>query len=122
MLSAAVGKGPWQVVTYDDEAVMRDTSALDGDQIVSRSEPVYINNESKFIYRDGSPVKSFSGDNLYWNEQGYIINRHLHVIPEESVFALNNQPLPNGTPLKLRGYNRPTGFASLEPANTLKAF
>ena len=36
MLSAAVGKGPWQVVTYDDEAVMRDTSALDGDQIVSR--------------------------------------------------------------------------------------
>ena len=112
LITDAVGVGPWQVITYDDELVMKDKVVLDGLAFKTRSEPVYINSKSQFVYRDGRAIRDYMGNRIYWNDQGFIINKNVQILPENVVFSLNGSPLPVGTPLKLRGYSQPVELAS----------
>lgn len=105
MVDERLGEGPWQVVTYDGKRVTRDTVALDGDDVVVRSSSVYVNKDSQFTLRDGTPIKIFTGDEIYWNSEGDVITRKLQRVPEYLVFSLEGKPLPEKTALTLHDYS-----------------
>lgn len=105
MVDERLGEGPWQVVTYDGKRVTRDTVALDGGDVVVRSSSVYVNKESQFTLRDGTPIKIFTGDEIYWNSEGNVITRKLQRVPEYLVFSLEGKPLPENTALTLHDYS-----------------
>lgn len=105
MVDERLGEGPWQVVTYDGKRVTRDTVALDGGDVVIRSSSVYVNKESQFTLRDGTPIKIFTGDEIYWNSEGDVITRKLQRVPEYLVFSLEGRPLPENTALTLQDYS-----------------
>lgn len=114
MITEAVGVGPWQLVTYHDERVMKETVHIDDGRFATRTEPVYINNKSQVIFRNGERIRDFDGGFLYWNDNGNFINMDLHVISESLVFSANGKPLPVGTALKLRGYAQPVDLAAIK--------
>lgn len=105
MVDERLGEGPWQVVTYDGKRVTRDTVALDGGNVVIRTSSVYVNKESQFTLRDGTPIKIFTGDDIFWNSEGDIITRKLQKVPEYLVFSLEGKPLPENTALTLHDYS-----------------
>lgn len=105
MVDARLGEGPWQVVTYDGQRVTRDTVVLDDDEVVIRTSSVYVNNESQFTLRDGTPIKIFTGDDIFWNSEGDVITRKLQQVPEYLVFSLEGKPLPENAALTLHDYS-----------------
>jgi hypothetical protein len=105
MVDAQLGEGPWQVVTYDGSRITRDSVALDGGEIVIRSSSVYVNKESQFTLRDGTPIKVFTGDSIYWNKDGDIITKKFQKVPEYLVFSLDGKPLKENTALTLYDYS-----------------
>ncbi|MFA0809540.1 hypothetical protein [Microbulbifer epialgicus] len=106
MISSELGSGPWQVTTYEGKKILHETIALDGRSVAVRSESVYINNESKFVYRDGAPITTYDGKYIYWNVDGLLINRHLQVIPEDQVFIVDGKPMQRNTAILLRDYHK----------------
>lgn len=105
MVDERLGEGPWQVVTYDGKRVTRDTVALDAGDVVIRTSSVYVNSDSQFILRDGTPIKIFTGDEIYWNSEGDVVTRKLQRVPEYLVFSLEGKPLPENTALTLHDYS-----------------
>jgi len=106
LISKDLGVGPWQVVTYDDKKIYHETLALDGRSVTTRSESVYINNSSQFVYRDGTPILTYDGKYIYWNKDGWVINRHLQIVREDQVFVVEGKPMPVRTAMKLRDYHK----------------
>lgn len=115
MINEGLGEGPWQVVTYEGDKVLHETINLDGASIVVRSESVYVDSKSQFVYRDGTPVKTYDGASVYWNNAGQIINRELQVIPEDQLFVVNKRPMARNMALRVR-------FSSVPIDNFMKAF
>ena len=105
MVDSRLGEGPWLVVTYDGQKVTRDTVALDNGEVVVRSASVYVNKESQFILRDGTPIRIFTGDNIFWNADGYVITAKLQKVPEDFVFSVNGGPMKKNTAMTLHEYS-----------------
>lgn len=117
MISPDFGEGPWQVVTYQGDKILHETVALDNGHVVVRSESVYINNSSQFVYRDNTPIRAYDGGRLYWNRDGWVINRRLQIVPEDRIFVVNGRPMQPGTPMKLRDYHQPAPLLSFAAAD-----
>lgn len=113
LIDESLGEGPWQVVTYDNRKVFHETLALDGKTVTTRSETVYVSNKSQFVYRDGTPIQTHDGKYLYWNKDGWIINRFLQVVPEDQVFVVEGKPMPIRTAMKLRDYHQGSRMVTL---------
>lgn len=108
MVDKSFGDGPWQLVTYDDDKIFYEEVLLENKNIKVSSKSVYISNKSQFVYKDGTPIQTYSGNYLYWNKQGYVINKELQIIPEDLLFIVSGKPMPRNTPIKLRNY-KPAG-------------
>ncbi len=105
MINASMGEGPWLVVTYKGDRVTRDTVALDEGEITIRSSSVYVNNKSQFVLMDGTPIKIFTGDSIYWNAAGEVITSKMSRVPEYLVFSVNGGPVAKNTALTLFDYS-----------------
>lgn len=113
MLPDNLGSGPWQIVTYAGDKVFHETLKFSGRNIAKESETVYISNSSQFIYRDGTPITTYDGKYLYWNKDGFVINRLRQMIPEDQVFVVNGKPMHVGTAMRLRDYHQPAPIVTL---------
>jgi len=100
-----LGEGPWQIETWNGDKVVHETIALDGDGVVVRSQSVYIDKSSRFVYRDGAPIKTYNGNHLYWNKDGFVINKALTIIFEDEIFIVNGKPMKPRTAMRLKGFN-----------------
>lgn len=106
-LDFGIGEPPWQVVTYDGDKVEIIVSYLkeEGDlKLTNENRSVYVNEKSQFVLKDGSRITAYTGNFIYWNKDGYIINRELQIMPKPLVFTVNSRPMQEGTPMMLRHY------------------
>lgn len=113
LITADMGAGPWQVVTYSDEKIIHETIQLDGRSVVVRSESVYISNKSQFVYRDGSPITNYKGQFIYWNIDGQVINKDLELVSEDQLFVVGGKPMRPNTPIRLRDLHQAAPLATL---------
>lgn len=58
---------------------------------------VYLDSNSRFVLRDGAPIKTIKGDEIYWNAGGKIITKDLKRVQESSVFSVQQRPMRTGT-------------------------
>lgn len=120
LINESLGDGPWQVVTYDDKKVTHETLALDGKSVTTRSETVYVSNKSQFVYRDGTPIQTHDGKYIYWNKDGWVINRHLQIVREDQVFVVEGKPMQVRTAMKLRDYHKGSRMVTLAGSGTVE--
>lgn len=113
MINTAIGIGPWQIVTYEGDKVYHETIALEGGGVVVQSRSVYVSSKSQFIYKDGTPITTYDGKYLYWNDEGWVINRNIEIVSEEQVFIVNGKPMPPQTAMRLRDYHKPAPMVTL---------
>lgn len=106
MITGEFEGGPWQIVTYGDDKIYHEKVVLGDEGVSTQSYTVYINNKSQFIYLDGTPITTYEGHKIYWNNDGQIINRYSQVIPEDQIFVVNDKPMPINTAIRLRDYNK----------------
>jgi len=104
MISAEEGKGPWQVVTYSGKKVTHDTIALDQKKISVKSRSVYLNHKSQFVYVDGTPIETYNGNYIYWNKDGYVINKNMSIVREDTIFLVDGISMHNNTAMKLKHF------------------
>lgn len=95
---AGISGGPWPVETYLGEKVQVESARLNEEgQMEKYSSTVYIDSKSRFVYRDGSPIKTVKGDDIYWNQAGIVITKELKRVPESSIFTVKGAPMKPGT-------------------------
>lgn len=98
------GEPPYKLVTYNNEDVSLQIIQIQNGDLSSTLKAVYVNELSQFVFSNGERIKNNSGNYLYWNNQGYIINNKVKKILKSSVFIVNDKPLSDSVPLKLKGF------------------
>lgn len=87
------GTGPWQVVTYDEKRVEREVVGMIDNKVVSEAKAVYVDSNGRFVFKDGSAILTYRGEQMYWNSQGLILSDSGRLVEKEEVFSLDSKPL-----------------------------
>lgn len=112
----------WQLITYQKEKITHETAVLENGKIIVKTEAVYVDKKSQFVYQNGKPITTYNGEYIYWNRDGQIINKHLKVISEDQVFIVNGKPMKSHSAMRLRDLHKPTpivAFASIGKSNPI---
>lgn len=95
-------KGPFQLVTYDEERVEREIVVIENNSIYSLPRAVYMSTTGKLVYKDESPILTFKGEEIYWNEQGIFLSTSGRRVNKSEILSVNGKPLPEGTALMFK--------------------
>ena len=98
-MSTPSGEGPFQIITYDEQRVEREVVSLEEGNVISQAKAVYVDINGRFVFIDGSPIKSYLGEDLYWNNQGIILSDAGRIVDKEEVFTLASKPMKNHEPM-----------------------
>ncbi len=93
-----------QLYIYGGGPVIKKDIVIDGRQIRTVSNTVYINYESQIVYKDGTPVVGPFGYYVYWEKEGRFVNTQYRQIHESRIFALNDKPMPDNTAILIKTY------------------
>jgi len=91
----------YKIYDNDGARIIHITHTVENQRLERIENPVYINNNSQFVYVSGEPVYDSLGFKIYWNDKGQIVNSRLERIPESRIFESNGSPLPDNTPIRL---------------------
>jgi len=94
-----LGDGPWQVISYEGESIIKEVVELQDGQFFTLKRSVYLDDRSRFVFKDGNPILSPRGLEMYWNENGNIIDENLNLVYEDEVFVVSGKPLSIGAAL-----------------------
>jgi hypothetical protein len=95
----------WLVTDYNSKPITHYTVEFENSRVKTKSNQVYVNQHSQFVMKDGTPITDFEGNYLYWNEQGYVINKHIKVIDKARLFRLSKSKVSNNTPFLINFHN-----------------
>ncbi len=102
MVESEPNQEPLQVVTYQNERIIHDVVKLVAGRVERLENSVYITENAQFVYKDGSPIIHYSGDLLFWDSSGDIVNASMVIIPEPEVFKVNNMPMRRHSAMMLK--------------------
>lgn len=97
-----VGGGPWQVITYQEERVEREVVKFENGEVYSVAKAVYMDSNGRFVFKDGEPIQTISGDDIYWNSQGLLITSRGRLISKSRYFSINGVPAEDNEALMFR--------------------
>ena len=79
-------EGPFQLISYDGSRIEKHVFILDGKQIIALPKAVYMDRNGRIVFKDRSPIKTFDGHDIYWNEQGIFISSVGEILSKRNLF------------------------------------
>ena len=86
-------EGPFQLITYDGSRIEKHVFILDGKQIIALPKAVYKDRNGRIVFKDSSPIKTFNGHDIYWNEQGIFISSVGEILSKRNLFTIGGKPM-----------------------------
>ena len=86
-------EGPFQLITYDGSRIEKHVFILDGKQIIALPKAVYMDRNGRIVFKDSSPIKTFNGHDIYWNEQGIFISSVGEILSKRNLFTIGGKPM-----------------------------
>lgn len=93
-----------QLYTYGGDPVIKKDVYIDGRQIKTKENTVYINHQSQIVYKDGEPILGPFGYYVFWEKEGRFVNTQYKQIHESRIFALDGKPMPDKTAILIKTY------------------
>ncbi|MBD3587235.1 hypothetical protein HHX48_15960 [Salinimonas sp. HHU 13199] len=95
-------EGPWQLITYDEKRLEREVVKFENGETFAIAKAVYMNRYGKIVFKDGSPILTIDGDELYWNDQGLFLTSAGHITKKSRYFSIDGKPVSDSIPLMFR--------------------
>ena len=86
-------EGPFQLISYDGSRIEKHVFILDGKQIIALPKAVYMDRNGRIVFKDRSPIKTFDGHDIYWNEQGIFISSVGEILSKRNLFSIGGKPM-----------------------------
>lgn len=102
MLPPLTGEGPWQLVTYDNQRLEREVVEYDNGQVYATARAVYMNEFGKLVFKDGEPITTYDGHELYWNNKGRLLTSAGQFAKKSRLFSIAGKPVHDGRAIMFR--------------------
>jgi hypothetical protein len=96
------GPGPWQLWTYEEKPVEYPQVIYRNGEVYKNAKSVYVDRFGQIVFKNEEPLKTHTGEEVYWSQTGVFITNYGNKIPRSRLFNVDGKPVSNTTPFILK--------------------